>query len=354
MKPGPWQRQTSQTERDPQCHGGRGWVTVKSRLTVTASIGGPGGGTDNPARHHADRHLRLPEVSPGAARAAPAIARATGAHHGCIKLDRGGQRNSRATIAFKAEMAPVIRFAELIRTARNLRFLADIRDGNGLNSVADLIDNMIDSPQMDDCLRRFRQVPGGAEMLDQRYPIFQPEMDQLMQLPTGSLGRTYAELLVQQKHDPYFFRKRPVGSENEWLTQRIASTHDIHHVVSGFSTTRQGEVGVLAVTSCQIGFPIFVLLSSAAILSNFRRRSEHFEAISAAVAHGMAMGRSCQCLAAVRWEEGLERSVQSWRDQLGIMEPADSKPYGLHPCGAEASPQEQSRILAGQESRGPD
>ena len=54
------------------------------------------------------------------------------------------------------------RFGELLRAANNFKLLAAIgRSGGELSSVADLLDNMIDSPQMLDSVRRFRAVPGG-------------------------------------------------------------------------------------------------------------------------------------------------------------------------------------------------
>ena len=94
---------------------------------------------------------------------------------------------------------------------------------------------MIDSPQMVDSIRRFKAVAGGAEMLEQRYPPLQPE----------------------------FFRPCPIDSEAQWLTQRVATTHDIHHVVAGFGTMPAGESGVLAITAAQIGFLAYVLLTTA-------------------------------------------------------------------------------------------
>ncbi len=225
-------------------------------------------------------------------------------------------------------------FQELLRGLNSLKLLAAIgRSGGELSSVADLVDNLIDSPQMADCVRRFRVDPAGAALLEARYPPFQPDIDRLITLPPGSLGRSYAELIRRLNYDPEFFRPRPVDSEARWLTQRIATTHDIHHVVSGFGTDPAGESGVLAITAAQIGFPAYVLLTTASQLSSFRLRLERFESLSRAVAHGMAIGRHAACLAAVRWEEGWERSVADWRRELGIDDPADGEPYGL--IGAE-------------------
>jgi hypothetical protein len=78
-----------------------------------------------------------------------------------------------------------------------------------------------------------------------------------------------------------------------------------------------------------------MLLNSSAQLNSFRQQSPHgavqldFEQLSAALAQAMAIARAASCLAAVRWEEGWERPVQSWREELGIREPADLEPYGL-------------------------
>ena len=222
------------------------------------------------------------------------------------------------------------RFGELLRSVNNLKLLGAIgRSGGDLASVADLVDSFLDSPQMGDCLRRFRAVPGGAALLEGRYPPFQPDIDALIQLPAGSLGRHYAELIRQLNYDPEFFRPRPIDTEARWLTQRIATTHDIHHVVSGFGTEPAGESGVLTITATQIGFPAYVLLTSASQLASFRLQLERFEGLSRAMAHGAAIGRSARCLAAVRWEEGWERPLADWRRELGIAEPADREVYGL-------------------------
>ena len=222
------------------------------------------------------------------------------------------------------------RFGELLRAANNFKLLAAIgRSGGELSSVADLVDNMIDSPQMLDSVRRFRAVPGGAAMLEGRYPPLQPDIERLIQLPEGSLGRVYAELIRRLNYDPEFFRPRPTSSEAQWLTQRVATTHDIHHVVAGFGTMPAGESGVLAITAAQLGFPAYVLLTTAAQLASFRFQTDRFEELSCAVAHGMAIGHQAECLVAARWEEGWERPVSEWRQQLGISDPADGRPYGL-------------------------
>lgn len=224
------------------------------------------------------------------------------------------------------------RFAELLRAANSLKLLAAIgRSGGELSTIADLVDHMLDSPQMADCVRRFRQVEGGAALMDQRYPPLVPDLDRLIELPQGSLGHTYASLIRRLNYDPDFFRPRPIATEAQWLTQRIATTHDIHHVVSGFAPTPEGENGVLAITTTQIGFPAYVMLNNAAQVSRFRLKPDSFALLSRAIAHGTTMGFSAKPLWLARWEEGWDWPVAQWRQELGISAPADHQPYGLQP-----------------------
>ena len=130
------------------------------------------------------------------------------------------------------------RFQELLRSLNNLKLLGAIgRSGGDLANVADLVDNFLGSPQMQACVQRFRALPGGAELMDRRYPPLQPDIDRLIALPPGTLGRRYAELIRQLGYDPEFFRPRPTDTDERWLTQRIATTHDIHHVVAGFTAS---------------------------------------------------------------------------------------------------------------------
>ena len=222
------------------------------------------------------------------------------------------------------------RFQEALRAANNLRLLAAVgRSGGELGSIADLIDNFLGSPQLAASVERLRAVPEGAALLAEHYPPLQPDIDRLRQLPPGTLGRRYADLILSLGYDPEFFRPRDTGSDDRWLTQRIATTHDIHHVVAGFGTEAAGENGVLAITAAQIGFPGYVLLTSAGQLASFRFQPERFAELSQAVAHGHTIARRASCLAAARWEEGWEKPVRQWREELGISDPADAEPYGL-------------------------
>ena len=40
---------------------------------------------------------------------------------------------------------------------------------------------------------------------------------------------------------------------------RVRKTHDFHHIITGFSMIGPGELGVIAITALQYGYPAFEL-----------------------------------------------------------------------------------------------
>jgi ubiquinone biosynthesis protein Coq4 len=222
------------------------------------------------------------------------------------------------------------RLHESFRVLKQLGKLIAVGKSSGnLEKIADLVDSFLDTPQMNACITRFRELPGGSEMMDARYPPLQPDLDSLAQYPAGSLGHEYAALIRRLNYDPEFFRPRLIDTEGRWLTQRIATTHDIHHLISGFSTEREGENGVLAITASQIGFPAYVCLNQAVQTSNFRFKLANYPVISKAINHGVTIGFTSQAFCTARWEEQWGWSIEQWRHHLHIQYPADHCSYGL-------------------------
>ena len=220
------------------------------------------------------------------------------------------------------------RARELLRSVRNLSILRELaKTQGGLDSVGDLVDNFIDSEAMTFCVQRFKAFPGGQEMVEQRYPPFQPDIPALEKLPEGTLGRAYAGMIRRLNYDADFFRPRDTSTEALWLTQRIASTHDLHHVIGGFNTEAAGESGVLAITATQIGFPAYVLLNTLAGFRAFRFQPGELEIISRAIAFGSRIGLEATPLVLQRWEEGWGKPLDQWRAELGV-KPAEGEAFG--------------------------
>jgi len=172
---------------------------------------------------------------------------------------------------------------ELLRSFRNLTIFVEMaQTGGGLNSVGNLIDNTLDQPS---------------------------------RCPPDSLGQAYAARLLALHYDADFFRPRPVDTEAQWLTQRIATTHDIHPVVAGF--------------------PGYVAINLVASFAAFRFKLDQHETISRSIAHGHAIALEAAPLVVQRWEEHWERPLAEWRQRPNLLHQADDQPSG---SGASPAP----------------
>ena len=75
--------------------------------------------------------------------------------------------------------------------------------------------------------------------------------------------------------------------------------------------------------------PAYVSLTNAAAISRFRLQPDAFGEMSQAISHGISLGFNAKTLAAMRWEEGWDKPLEQWRQDLGITAPANPRPYGL-------------------------
>ncbi len=193
------------------------------------------------------------------------------------------------------------------------------------NNVFDIEDALKDSPQMQQCLERVSQDPASAQLLEERYMGKEFDLEELLKLPRNSLGWTYASLLKAMNYDPQFYRLREIQSDSDYVTHRVRKTHDLHHVLTGFSFDDYGELGVISVTVSQINYPAFIvidLISALLIYLSGKQKEgiDNYLGYSFDVASlGIQIGRQAQPLFGVKWEEALDRPLEEWRSELGIV-----------------------------------
>jgi hypothetical protein len=77
------------------------------------------------------------------------------------------------------------KFEDGLRSIRRLGLLVAISRGKDFNNISDLIDSFLGTLQMEESLRRFRELPGSRQMLEERYPPPQPRHPTAGRLSTG-------------------------------------------------------------------------------------------------------------------------------------------------------------------------
>lgn len=192
------------------------------------------------------------------------------------------------------------------------------------SNVFDIEDALRDSPLMQRCLTAVREDPASAQALEERYMGEDYDLEKMLKMPPHSLGWTYAKVLTALGYDPNFYRLREIESDVDYITHRVRKTHDLHHILTGFSFDDYGELGVISVTIGQIRYPAFILMALLASLLSYvtgaqRAGIDHqleynFDVASA----GIQMARQAKPLFPVKWEENLDRPLDELRSEFNI------------------------------------
>jgi ubiquinone biosynthesis protein Coq4 len=221
-------------------------------------------------------------------------------------------------------------FEELTRTVRNLHSVTDLIKSMGekTDNVFDIEDNFRNSDQMKVCVERVRAIPEAQSLMSERYLGPEIDLEALSQLERGTLGHTYATVIKALGFDPSFYRRRQIETDGDWVTMRLRKSHDLTHLITGFGPVG-GELGVLCIQAVQIGYPTSVLLQVSSLGLALKHQPEKLPYITQQAARGMGMAIQIKPLIAQRWEEGWDKPVKQWREELSITDPVINEPYSL-------------------------
>lgn len=166
-------------------------------------------------------------------------------------------------------------------------------------------------------LARFAADPSGAELLRDRPGIDSKQVDYpaLRALPDGTLGREYVRFLDANKLDPDLFQPPPgLPAVPAYLVQRMRQTHDLWHVLTGYTPDVPGEVALQAFTFAQVRTPGPALL----VLAGTLRWSLRHPTLALDSWRGFRRGRDADFLAPVRWEELWALPLEQVRAKLHL------------------------------------
>jgi ubiquinone biosynthesis protein Coq4 len=187
-----------------------------------------------------------------------------------------------------------------------------------LDSVFAVAGSLQGSPLATQMERHLMAMPAMADLVEQNWRPPAINLDALEQLPEGSLGQVYARQLRQLGLTPdSLVDPSPVSSPRDYITHRLRETHDIVHVLTGFGVDGPGELGLQAFNLAQNRSPLAVMLIFGGMLGALQN-DEPLEPLLTALARGFQMGLAAECLVARKLEEGWERPLSQWRQELGL------------------------------------
>jgi ubiquinone biosynthesis protein Coq4 len=223
--------------------------------------------------------------------------------------------------------------------------LADLAAGAGhaASNVFLLSHRLSESKPMRLCERILAEDPAAQALIRERRLCGPYDGEALRRLPKGTLGHTYATILDALGYDINFFPDpafyNNLQSDADYINYRVFATHDIHHIVSGFSLDGFGELGVISISVGQFNHPGLAFTDLMSLLLNWFRNDTpeaqmdtHAERLRTAsytfrmISHGLEIAATAKPLFPVLWEERMDQNLEDLRAELGI-EPVREGPW---------------------------
>ena len=212
-----------------------------------------------------------------------------------------------------------IKLGERLQSLKLLASLASfLKNPDSLDSVLAVGASLKDSPLAEQMTRHLLNNPDFAQLVNDGWRPQPIDLSTLQTLPAGTLGRSYADQLISQGITPdTLIDPTPVTNANEFVVHRVRETHDIVHVLTGFGLDGDSEIGLQGFNLAQNRSPVAVMLIFGAMLSSLQN-DEPLEPLLRALAHGFQMGLNADLVIGRKLEEGWERPLNDWREELKL------------------------------------
>jgi ubiquinone biosynthesis protein COQ4 len=159
----------------------------------------------------------------------------------------------------------------------------------------------------------------GRRALDER-PRMAVDLEMLRALPEGTFGRAVAQFYDRNGLTPAAIPSVEAVDEASYVTAHLYETHDVWHVATGFGSDVAEELGLQAVYAAQLPGRLAPILIAGGLVQAALWVQDDFAPRLAAVARGYRMGRRCEPLFGVRWDEMWGVSLDTVRLRLGLVD----------------------------------
>ena len=205
---------------------------------------------------------------------------------------------------------------------QNLRLVASLaaflKSPDSLDSVLAVGASVKDSPIAEQMSQHLLKNRDFAQLVNEGWRPQPIDLSALQALPEGTLGRCYADQLISQGLTPdTLIDNAPINDELDYITHRLKETHDITHVLTGFGVDGASELGLQGFNLAQNRSPLAVILIFGGMLSALQN-DEPLAPMLRALARGFQIGLDADLVIARKLEEGWDRPLREWRNELRI------------------------------------
>jgi ubiquinone biosynthesis protein COQ4 len=212
------------------------------------------------------------------------------------------------------------------------------RDPGRLDQVL-ILGQTINMKALAEGLERLANDPDGLALLEAQPRIDREhvDFDALERLPDGTLGREYIRFMKDNGITPDAFATVPdVGDpRGAYVMLRIRQTHDLWHVLTGYTPDVRGEIVLQAFTYAQLGSPSALLIT----IFGSVRWAVGWDGQIAELRRAYRRGKQTKFLVTFPWEQHWATPVAELRSMLNAgADPANASGSVPSARPAHASP----------------
>ena len=163
-----------------------------------------------------------------------------------------------------------------------------------------------------------QQDSASLQLIESRKTLNKMNLENLNQLPSGSLGQVFAHHMLAHKLDPDFYPALAVKSDQHFVILRMRQTHDLLHVLTGFDVSESGELGIQGFMLAQLASPLSMMLIGGSLLALPFKHQERFLSYMESVFRGWKMGREAKPVFAFDWDANWSTPIEDIRKTLSI------------------------------------
>lgn len=168
--------------------------------------------------------------------------------------------------------------------------------------------------------------PESTKVIQERKLLAPVDLRALQTLPEGTLGRAYADHMIGNNLNPNFYKTFEITNDAVMTIMRLRQTHDLWHVMTGFSTSVPDELGLQAFMYAQTAAPLAPVLISGGLLRTALKRRQTTAPVLESIAKGWLMGKKARPLFPLDWEAHWHTPLAELRRQYKIDVPATANP----------------------------
>jgi ubiquinone biosynthesis protein Coq4/GNAT superfamily N-acetyltransferase len=201
-------------------------------------------------------------------------------------------------------------------------FRAQIDDIDDFPALTQLSRALVRTEAQQQAIAALKADPHCAALIAERYLPPYHDVNALLKCPQHSLGYAYA-VWLKGNTELYadLYSDLAIDSETSYVEARLGQTHDLWHLITGFDTSVESEIGLQAFHLAQFPYPLAAMLIANALVDDTLMNPANLPRLLAAIESGWKLGKQAQPLFAQKWELLWDTPLAQLRQELNLTPP---------------------------------